>query len=82
VGQGREAGECADSYDLQIHESIHCRMGILQAHPHGRGLLKVLGFELNPDETGFSISDVIEIAIEETKEQVLQRRQDDGRKND
>ena len=57
-------------------------MGILQAHPHGRGLLKVLGFDLNPDETGFSISGVVEIAIQEAKEEILQRRQDDGRKND
>jgi len=30
---------------------------------------KVLGFDLKPDETGFSISDVIEIAIEEAKKE-------------
>ncbi len=30
---------------------------------------KVLGFDLKPDETGFSISDVVEIAIEEAKKE-------------
>jgi len=57
-------------------------MGIFQVHPYGTGLLKVFGFDLKPDETGFLISDVVEIAIEEAKEEVLQRRQNDGRKND
>jgi transposase InsO family protein len=30
---------------------------------------KILGFDLKPDETGFSISDVIEIAIEEARKE-------------